>query len=615
MRFSLRTPVLAALLASALLFAPGCRAEKNPAPRTAIAMHGEPKYAAGFDHFNYVNSYAPKGGALKLGVTGTFDSLNPFIVRGQVPIGISLGYLSVVYQPLMARSWDEPFSLYGLIAETVEVPEDRSFAVFNLRADARWQDGKPVTADDVLFSYRMLRDKGRPNTRTFYKKVEKAERLGALRVKFSFRRNADGTTDREMPLIMGLMPILPKHDWADRAFNETTLRLPVGSGPYKMTKVDPGRSVAYTRDPNYWGKDLPVQRGMYNVDNIQIDYYRDDNIALEAFKAGAFDWRREFNANKWATAYDFPAVRDGRVKLKTDTHHRTEPAAGFIFNTRRMLFKDKALRAALQYTFDFNWINRTLFHSQYKRVTSFFPNSELAAPPLPEGKELAILEKHRAQLPPDIFTRPVTPPASPSEENGMRDNLLKASEMLREADYILHDDLLYAPQASAPVKFEILLSDPAEEKVALEWSRLLRRIGITASIHTVDSAQYQSRMAKFDFDVTAGRWTNSLSPGNEQASFWGSAAADQPGSRNYPGIRDPVIDALANAIPAAATREDLVATVHALDRVLMAGHYTIPLYFSDGDRVAWWAERLERPDDVPLYGTVLESWWSKKTAQ
>jgi microcin C transport system substrate-binding protein len=591
------------LILALLLFAAASRADG--APQQAIAMHGEPKYGAGFTHFDYANPDAPKEGTLKLGVTGTFDSLNPFIVRGVVPLGLSLGYMSLVYEPLMARSWDEPFSLYGLIAESMDVPSDRSNVIFNINPKARWQDGTPINADDVLFSWQILRDHGRPNMRTYYKKVEKAEKLGALCIKFTFARNTDHTIDREMPLIMGLMPIVPAHIWQNRAFDETSLQIPVGSGPYKVAQVDPGRSITYTLDPDYWGRDLPSQKGLYNFGEIHIDYYRDDNILLEAFKAGAFDWRREFDAGKWATAYDFPAAHDGRVKLERDEHHCTEPAYGFILNTRRKPFNDPALRAALEYTLDFDWINRTLFHNEYRRVASFFPNSELSAPPLPEGKELAILEKYRAQLPPDIFTQPVAPP----DTGDMRDNLLKASAMLRSAGYILRDNQLYAPDADMPVAFEILLSDPAEEKIALEWSRALKRVGITVRVHTVDSAQYQQRMAAFDFDVMAGRWINSLSPGNEQTIFWSSSAADQPGSRNYPGIKDPVVDALANAIPAAATREDLVATVHALDRVLMAGHYTVPLYYAGTDRVAYWTAHLRHPDIIPLYGTVLESWW------
>ncbi|HEU0117757.1 MAG TPA: ABC transporter substrate-binding protein, partial [Alphaproteobacteria bacterium] len=321
------------------------------------------------------------------------------------------------------------------------------------------------------------------------------------------------------------------------------------------------------------------------------------------------DMRVEADPNKWATAYDFPAAHDGRVKLETLTHHRTEPALGFVFNTRRDLFKDAELRAALEYTFDFEWINKNLFHGLYHRTTSFFPNSELAAPSLPEGKELEILQKYKDKLPASIFTTPVTPPVTDGSENGLRDNLLKAEGMLRDAGYALRDDQLYAP-SGAPVKFEILLSDPTEEKVALTWARALKRLGITANIHTVDSAQFQARTASFDYDVTVVRWFNTLSPGNEQMVFWSSAAADQPGSRNYAGVKDPIVDALAAATPASVTREELVANARALDRVLMAGHYTIPFYYLGADYVASWTAHAKHPDVMPLYGMVRESWWA-----
>ncbi|MDX2028116.1 MAG: extracellular solute-binding protein [Alphaproteobacteria bacterium] len=575
-----------------------------------IAMHGTPKYGANFTHFDYVNPDAPKGGVLRLSMNGSFDSLNPFIVRGQTALGISTGYLSLVYESLMARSWDEPFSLYGLLAESVDVPDDRSAISFTINPKARWSDGKPVTAEDVLFSFVTLRDKGRPNHRTYYKKVAKAEKIGERRVTFTFKRNPDGSIDREMPLIMGLMPVLPKHDWEGRDFNQTSLRLPVGSGPYTISKLNTGRSISYARNPDYWGNAVPAQKGLYNFDEVRIDYYRDDSIALEAFKARQFDWRREMDPNKWAAAYDFPATQDGRVKLERLEHRRPEPAAGFIFNMRRYLFKDPALREALGYAFDFGWINKNLFHGQYKRTESFFPNSELAAPPLPEGREKEILEKYKTQLPKDIFTKPVRPPASDGSEAALRDNLLKASEMLRDAGYVLRNGRLFAPGGAA-VSFEILLSDPAEEKVALSWARSLKRLGIEARAHTVDSAQYQARMAAFDFDMASGKWINTLSPGNEQIFFWSSAAADQKGSRNYPGVKDPVVDALANAIPATATRADLVATTRALDRVLMAGHYTVPFYYLGADNVAFWAAQLHHPATMPIYGTVLESWWGK----
>ncbi len=598
----------------------------------ALAMHGEPKLPTGFDHLDYVNPDAPKGGTLRLGVAGSFDSFNPFIIRGTPPLGVTTGTLSLIYEPLMARSWDEPFTLYGLIAATVDVPDDRSSITLHLNPKAHWSDGLPITADDVLFSFTTLRDQGRPNHRSYYKKVERAEKLDDHTVKFTFRRNPDGTCsgatalretetqsvsrnrdcaiDREMPLIMGLMPVLPQHDWADRDFNKTTLRVPVGSGPYKITAVDTGRSITYARDPDYWGRDLPMLRGLYNFDVIRVDFYRDDGIALQAFKANQFDWRREMDATKWATGYDVPAVADGRIKLERLPHQRTEPVNGFIFNTRRAPFRDSAFRAALEYAFDSGWIDRNLFRGQYHRAESFFPNSELAAPPLPEGREKDILETYRAKLPPEIFTTSIRLPDTDGSEESFRANLLKASAMLRDAGYVLKDDRLYAPKETQPLAFEILLSDPVEEKIALAWSRALRRLGITTRVHTVDSAQYQARLAEFDYDVTVGKWVNSLSPGNEQATYWGSSAADQKGSRNYAGVKDPVVDALITQIPAARTREDLVAAAHALDRVLLAGHYIVPFYYLGADDIAFW-KQLHHPEATPLYGAVLESWWAE----
>ncbi|MDE2029755.1 MAG: ABC transporter substrate-binding protein [Alphaproteobacteria bacterium] len=582
-------------------------AAQEPPRHYAIAMVGEPLYPPGFTHFDYANPDAPKGGILKLGAVGTFDSLNPFIVRGQAPFGLGDG-MSLIYQSLMARSWDEPFTLYGLIAQSVQVAPDRSSIIFNIDPRAHFSDGVPVTANDVLFSFTTLRDKGRPNHRTYYSKVAYAVKLSRLRVEFGFRRDDNGHIDREMPLIMGLMPVLPEHDWKNRPFNQTSLRIPVGSGPYRIAAMDVGRSITYVRDPHYWGRDLPTQRGLYNFDKIRIDYYRDDAVALQAFKAGQYDMRRETDPTKWATGYDFPAAHDGRVKLERLATHRTEPAYGFVLNTRRALFADPVLRAALQYSFDFSWVNRHLFHDQYKRVDSYFPNSDLAAPPLPTGEELQILDKYKSELPPDIFTTPVTPPTAKNERQ-FRDNLLKAEKMLLGAGYKIKDNRLYTPKG-APVAFEIMLSDPSEEKVALNWSRDLKRLGIVASVRTVDSAQYQERIASFDYDVTAVKWYNSLSPGNEQMYFWGSAAAKEKGSRNYAGIHDPVVDALATAIPDARTRAELVADCHALDRVLMRGDYIVPLYYLGADDIASW-RKLHHPKKMSLYGNVMEAWWAQ----
>ncbi len=550
------------------------------APQTALAMHGVAKQAEGFTPFSYVNPNAPKGGALKLGVVGSFDSLNPFIVRGTVPQAPAFGLFSsaAVYESLMARSWDEPFSLYGLLAQSVDVPEDRSSITFHLNPAARWSDGQSVTVDDVLFSFTTLRDQGRPNHRTYYKKVEKAEKLDGFSVKFSFKREASGMWDREMPLIMGLMPVLPAHDWADRPFNQTTLRPPVASGPYRITKVEAGRSVTLTRNPDYWGRDLPAQKGLYNFDEVRIDFYRDDSVALQAFKAGAFDVRREPDPKKWAKAYDHPAVTSGLIKMERFVHHRTEALTGLILNTRRPLLKDVALREAVGLAFDFDWINRTLFQGLYRRSTSFFPNSELAA----EGEGQQALSQ--------------------------REKLLKAAEILKQAGYVMRGESLYAPSGEA-VAFDVMLSDPAEEKVALEWARGLKRLGIEARVRTVDSAQYQARLNGFDYDVTTGRWFNSLSPGNEQMFFWSCAAAKQNGSRNYAGVCDPAIDALAAAIPAARTRQALVASTRALDRALLAGHYVVPFYYLGADHLAYWQPRLAHPSITPLYGPILESWW------
>ncbi len=593
----------------ALLLHPGYSfADSHVVPSTGIAMHGEPKYGANFKHFDYVNPDAPQGGTLKLGVVGTFDSLNPFIVRGQPPQVPGFELRGVVYETLLARSWDEPFSLYGLIAESVEVPEDRSSIIFNLNPKAHWQDGKPITVDDVLFSFRNLREQGRPNHRTYYKKVDKAEKLDDRRVLFTFKRDENGRLDREMPLIMGLMPVLPEHEWKGRAFNQTTLRPPLGSGPYKVVKVDPGRSITYQKDPNYWGRYVPAQKGTSNFDEVRFDFYRDDSVALQAFKSGQFDLRREANPKKWAKGYDSVALKDGRIKLTRFEHHRPEAAHGFIFNTRRSLLGDIVLRKAMSDVFNFAWVNRVLFQGMYRRTESYFPNSELAATGAPEGQEKSVLMAYKDRLPRSVFLEPPFP--SQSARGDERAVELQAYGALKKAGYVLKNGALLTAQGD-PVAIEIMLSDPSEEKVALEWSRSLKRLGITARVRTVDSAQFQARMNAFDYDVTVGRWFNSLSPGNEQMFFWGSAASKQNGSRNYPGIEDPVIDDLASAIPLATTREKLVATTRALDRVLLAGHYIVPLYHLGADLVAYWTTRVSPPAITPLYGVILETWWAK----
>jgi microcin C transport system substrate-binding protein len=570
-----------------------------------IAMHGLPKYAD-FTHLDYVNPDAPKGGTLRVGVVGTFDSLNPFIVRGKPALGLR----PEVIESLMARSWDEPFSIYGLIAESVEVPEDRSSVTFRLRPEARWQDGTPITAEDVLFTYLTLRDKGLPNQRTYFAKVASAESLAPRTVTFTFKRAADGSLDREMPLIMGLMPVLPEHYWRNHSFSETTLRPPLGSGPYRVVSMEPGRSIVYHRDANYWGRNLAINRGQYNFDTIRYDYYRDDDVAVEAFKAGAFDIRREGDPAKWATAYDFPAAWDGRVKREELPNGRPGWMRGLIFNTRRPFFVNPRVREALGYAFDFEWINRELFHNGYQRIASYFPNSELAAKGLPGPDEVSLLAPYRAQLPPQVFTQPFEPPHTDGTgPAGLRANLRKAFALLAEAGWTVKDGRLVETATGEPFTFEILLNGSADERVALEFARTLERLGVFTTVRPIDSAQYQERLDRFDFDMTINYWASTLSPGNEELFYWGSASADQLGGRNYPGIRSPAIDALAAEISESPDRPALVSRVRALDRALLWGHYVIPLYYENGDRVAYWA-KLRHPAATPVYGMLLETWWA-----
>ncbi|KAA0682948.1 extracellular solute-binding protein [Roseomonas genomospecies 6] len=594
--------VLLALLLSALLLLPA-RADSPQKAAHAIAMHGEPAYPPGFAHFAYVNPDAPKGGTLRQAVTGGFDTLNPHVVKGVPALG-----LGFVFETMLTRSWDEPFSLYGLLAESLEVPEDRSAAAFHLNPAARWHDGAPVTSSDVLFSLEVQRAHGTPNRRQFYAKVASAEAPDDRTVRFTFTPGPDGRYDREMPLLMGLMPIHSKAWWAGREFERTTLDPPLGSGPYRVRQAEAGRRIVYERVADYWGRDLPSRRGLFNADTLDFTYYRDDSVALEAFMAGQGDVRRESDPAKWATGYDGPALREGRIVLEELPHRRPEFARGLIFNTRRPQFQDIRVRQALGLATDFVWIGKTLFHGALVRTASYYPNSELAADGLPGPDEAAVLEPFRDRLPPELFTRPFAlPQTDGSGPAGARANLREALRLLGEAGWQVRGGRL-VDGAGRPFAFEILLGNPADERVALEYARSLERLGIAATVRTVDNAQYQARLDGFDFDMTLRWWVSSLSPGNEQLYYYGSEAADQAGSRNYPGIRDPVVDAIAASIAEARTRAELVARVRALDRVLLWGHYMVPLFHSPVDRMARWS-RLKRPQATPLYGPLVESWW------
>ena len=594
---------MAGLLLS--LLAGVCHAE----PVHGIAMYGAPKYPASFHAFDYVNPEAPKGGTLRWAVTGSFDSLNPFIVRGRPAPGAGA---ADVFESLMARAQDEPFSLYGLIAETIETPPDRSWVEFCLRPEARWRDGSVITVADVLFSWETLRKHGRPNHRAYYNRVVKAEALDARRVRFTFAPLAEGRAgeryDRELPLILGLMPILSEAWWRGRDFEATILEPPMGSGPYRVAALVPGRSLEYRRRPDYWGRDLPVRRGTGNPDVVRYDFYRDDGVALEAFKAGEADLRREFDPTRWASGYDFPAARDGRVRQEALAHGRPEPMRGFIFNSRRWPFQNRVVRQALGLAFDFAWINRSLYRGACKRSPSYYPNSELAATGLPSPEETALLEPFLAELPPEVFTQPPALPVTDgSGPAGLRANLREAMELLRGAGWRIVDGDLVDTD-NRPFVFEILLNASADEKVALEFARALSRLGIRARVRTVDSAQFQGRLDGFDYDLVLYQWISTLSPGNEQAIFFGSAAAEQPGGRNYAGVRSAAVDALAGSLGQAPDRAALVARVRALDRVLIWGHYVVPLFYLGEDRVAFWC-RLHRPAVVPLYGFLPDVWW------
>lgn len=566
-------------------------------------MHGVPKYPAGFAQFDYVNPEAPKGGTLRQAVIGSFDTLNGTVVKGLPAPGLTLAT-----ETLLTRSADEPFTLYGLLAESVEVPEDRSAVTFRLNPAARWHDGSPVTADDVLFSLDSQRTMGTPNRRLYYGKVALAERLDERTVRLTFRPEADGGYDREMPLILGLLAIHQKAWWQGRPYDRTTLDPPMGSGPYRIAGVEPGRRIVYERVAGYWGRDLPVRRGLFNADRMVFEMFRDDTVALEAFKSGQLDLRREADPVKWADGYTGPALADGRIVLAEFPHGRPETVKAILLNERRPPFDRAAVREALGLATDFTWIGRTLFHGRWVRTASHFPNSELAATGLPAGEELAALEPFRDRLPPALFKQPFALPATDgSGPTGQRANLRRALALLEGEGWRLRDGRLSNAEGR-PLTFEVLLGDPADERVALEYARTLTRLGVQATVRTVDSAQFQGRMDTYDFDATVGGWDSTLSPGNEQLYYVGSAAADTPGSRNLPGIKDPVVDALAASLARSRTREELVGRVRALDRVLLWGQHMIPLFHSPVDRIAH-TTRLRRPAVTPLYGPVVESWW------
>ncbi len=567
-------------------------------PRHGLAMHGETKYGPDFKHFDYVNPNAPKGGDVKLATTGSFDSFNGFIIKGEAAAGIG-----GIYDTLLVSSADEAFTEYGLLAETVETPQDRSWVQFVLRKEARWHDGKPITADDVIWTFNTLIEKGQPFYRFYYGSIERAEKIDERTVKFTFKPGEN----RELPLIMGQIAVLPKHYWQDRDFSKTTLKPPLGSGAYKIDSFEPGRFVKYKRVADYWGRNLPVNVGKDNFDTMRYDYYRDATVQVEAFKAGEFDYRSENASKSWATAYDFPALDKGLVIKEEIKHNRGSGMQGYIYNTRRVLFSDPKVRQALAYAFDFEWSNRNLFYSQYKRTRSYFDNSELTAKGLPGADELAILTPYRGRIPDEIFTAEYNPPRTKGDGR-IRTNLKAGDALLKEAGWIIKDKKRVHSETGQVLEFEIMLVSPALERVTLPMIKNLERLGVKARVRTVDTAQYLRRLETFDFDVITFVFGQSLSPGNEQRGYWGGEAAGQNGSRNFIGIKDPVIDELIEKLIAAPDRKSLIAHTRALDRVLQWGHYVIPHWHLDYDRLVFW-NKFQRPETTPLRGVQFSTWW------
>ncbi len=589
------------IIAAALVVAPAATTLAADGSKTVshgLTLVGKLKYKADFRHLDYVNPDAPKGGRIKMHSIGSFDTFNQFTIKGDAAAG-----LGFVVERLMASPEDEMSAEYGLIAETIEVPADLSYATFTLRGNARFHDGKPITADDVIFSFDLLREKGSPFYRFYYANISKAEKLGRLQIKFHF----SGPPNRELPQITGQLPVLPKHYWQTRDFSKTTLERPLGSGPYRIGKFEPGRFIEYERVPDYWARDLPLQKGVYNFDVIRFDFYRDQTVALEAFKANEYDFRRENTSKDWATAYNFPAVKSGQVVKREIAHKRPTGMAGFIFNLRRGKFRDARVREALGHAFDFQWSNKNLFYGQYTRSSSFFSNSDLAAAGAPDEGELALLEPYRGQIPEAVFGQAAMPPTSDGSGK-IRRNLRKAVRLLKKAGWRVKDNRLIDPKSGKPLQIEFLLFSPLFERILTPFIRNLKRLGVAAKIRTVDSAQYQNRMRDFDFDMTFAGFGQSESPGNEQRDFWSSSAAGRPGSRNTIGIKSKPIDGLIEKIVAATDRAELVTATRALDRVLRAGHYLIPGWHIRSDRIAYW-NKFGRPAKTPGYGVGFMSWW------
>ncbi|APO67640.1 peptide ABC transporter substrate-binding protein [Rhizobium gallicum] len=577
-------------------------------PLHGIAMHGEPALPPDYKHFSYVNPDVKKGGKITYGVVGTFDNLNPFILKSMRTTARGMwdpDYGNLVYESLLLRSRDEPFTLYGLLAATVEWDEDRTFIQFNLNPKAKWSDGQPVTADDVMFSFELLRDKGRVPFANRLSLVSKMEKVGERSVRFTFNDKAD----RETPMIFGLFPVLPKHAIDPETFDRTSLVPPLGSGPYKIKTVKPGESITYERDPNYWGKDIPSKVGMDNYDQITVQYFLQDTTLFEAFKKGDIDVYPDGSPGHWATAYNFPAVSSGAVIKDTFQSKLPSGMFGFVFNTRRPLFANIKVREGLSLIFDFEWANKTLYSGAYKRTQSFWQNSKLSSFGVPaDARELDMLGPIKDKIDPAILDGTYKLPVTDASGRD-RTVLKKAVQVLKEGGYSIQGGKM-ADASGKPLAFEIMTQNADQEKLAIAFQRSLQTLGIAASVRTVDDSQYQSRTNSFDYDVILKSYVSSLSPGNEQLSYWSSAARDREGSSSFAGVADPNVDTSIKHILTARSDEGFTAAVRSYDRLLLSGHYVLPLYHIDQQWVAR-NKRLGRPDAVPLYGYQLPAWWDQ----
>jgi microcin C transport system substrate-binding protein len=583
--------------------------------RHGISLFDKLKYAADFKHFEYVNPQAPKAGLVRQGVIGTFDSFNMVVagVKGDLAAGVEL-----IYESLMASSLDEVSSEYGQLAEAVSYPSDHAWVRFRLRPDARWHDGVPVSVDDVIFSLQAFKQ-WHPQLAAFYRRVVKADQTGAHEVTFIF----DAPNDRELPLVLGQLMVLPQHWWTGTEANgrkrnvgETTLEPPLGSGPYRIKSFEPARTIIYERVADYWGRDLPVNVGAFNFDQLRFDYFRDSDVEFEAFKAGAIDWRTETTAKTWATGYDFPAVSEKRVRREEFPIHSMGVMQAFAFNLRRRKFRDPRVRRAFNFAFNYQEINRELFYNQYKRIASYFEGTDLAAGGLPSEQELALLQPLRSQVPPEVFTTPYWNPVA-ADQNAARANLREAMRLFNAAGFEARDLALVDPETSEPMQVEFLVGDPSLERVVLFYQPALQRLGITVNVRLVDDAQYINRLRSWDFDIIVTTWDESLTPGNEQRDYWGSGAADVPGSRNLMGIKNSAVDALIDAVVHATTRDELVAATRALDRLLLWNHYVVPQWTLGKVRTARW-DRFAHPPHMPRYGlTAFPTlwWWDARHAR